>query len=541
METLHSDVAVIGGGVGGCAAALALAEAGRSVVMTEEFAWIGGQLTSQAVPPDEHGWIEKFGCTRNYRRYREGVRAYYREHYPLLPKHRDDPKLNPGNGWVSPLCHEPRVALAVLEAMLAQYVSSGRIRILRQHRPVAAKSEGATRVGSVVVRDLTTGVETELRARYFLDATENGDLLPIAGVEHVTGGESRADTGEASAPEKAAPQNVQAFSVCFVLEERAGENHTIPKPARYDFWRNYVPKLTPPWPGPLIGWAGLNPRTMQQMTYNFNPHREKPALFSGLWAFRRIIDRAQFEPGAYQSDVCLVNWPMIDYMEGDILTCDDATRAARIADAKELSLAKVYWLQTEAPRPEGGHGWPGLRLRGDLLGTSDGLAMAPYIRESRRIRAVKTIVERDVSEVFRPGEKLAERYEDSVGIGYYRIDLHPSTGGDNYIDVPSLPFRIPLGAMIPVRVENVLPAAKNIGTTHITNGCYRLHPVEWNIGEAAGALAAWCLAQGETPRAVQARREKTKAFQSHLEARGVELAWPENLVLDDGDPHAHAR
>lgn len=541
MDILHSDVAVLGGGVGGCAAALALAEAGRTVVMTEEFAWIGGQLTSQAVPPDEHGWIEKFGCTRNYRRYREGVRAYYREHYPLLPKHRDDPKLNPGNGWVSPLCHEPRVALAVLESMLAKYVSSGRVRILRQHRPISAKADGANRVGSVIVRDLTAGVEAELRAKYFLDATENGDLLPLAGIEHVTGAESRAETGEASAPEKAAPQNVQAFSVCFVLEERAGENHVIPKPARYDFWRSYVPKLTPPWPGPLIGWAGLNPRTMQQMTYNFNPHREKPALFSGLWAFRRIVDRAQFEPGAYDSDVCLVNWPMIDYMEGDILTCDETTRAARIADAKELSLSKVYWLQTEAPRPEGGHGWPGLRLRGDLLGTRDGLAMAPYIRESRRIRAVKTIVERDVSEVFRPGEKLAERYEDSVGIGYYRIDLHPSTGGDNYIDVPSLPFRIPLGAMIPVRVDNVLPAAKNIGTTHITNGCYRLHPVEWNIGEAAGALAAWCLAQGETPRAVHASREKTKAFQSYLEARGVELAWPENLVLDDGDPHAHAR
>ncbi|MGG2474547.1 FAD-dependent oxidoreductase, partial [Rhizobium sp. BR5] len=34
---------------------------------------------------------------------------------------------------------------------------------------------------------------------------------------------------------------------------------------------------------------------------------------------------------------------------------------------------------------------------------------------------------------------------------------------------------------------------KNIGTTHITNGCYRLHPVEWNIGEVAGMLAAYCL------------------------------------------------
>src|SRR5206468_9538617 len=67
------------------------------------------------------------------------------------------------------------------------------------------------------------------------------------------------------------------------------------------------------------------------------------------------------------------------------------------------------------------------------------------------------------------------------------IYLHPSSGGDNYIDVSSLPFQIPLGSLIPKRVENLLPACKNLGTTHITNGCYRLHPVEWNIGESAGA------------------------------------------------------
>jgi hypothetical protein len=541
MDTLTSDVAVIGGGVGGCAAALALAESGRQVVMTEETAWIGGQLTSQAVPPDEHGWIERFGCTRTYRRFREGVRAYYRAHYPLRTEQRENPRLNPGNGWVSPLCHEPRVALAVLESMLAPHVSSGRIRILRQSRPVSVRTDSPERVAAVVVRDLVDGRDVEVRAGYFLDATENGDLLPLAGVEHVKGAESRGDTGEASAPDRASPANVQAFSVCFVLEERAGESHVISRPARYAFWRSYVPRLKPAWPGPLLGWMGLNPRTMQTMRYNFDPHREKPGLFSGLWAFRRIIDRSQFESGAYASDICLVNWPMIDYLEGDLLTCDESTRIARIADARQLSLSMVHWLQTEAPRPDGGVGWPGLRLRGDLLGTKDGLAMAPYIRESRRIRAAKTIVEREVSAAFRPGETLAERYEDSVGIGYYRIDLHPSTGGDNYIDVPSLPFRIPLGALIPIRMENVLPAAKNIGTTHITNGCYRLHPVEWNIGESVGTLCAHCLDRGISPRHVYASQDETKALQQRLEARGVELRWPEDLDLDDGDPHAHAR
>ncbi|WP_410971998.1 FAD-dependent oxidoreductase, partial [Salmonella sp. SAL4445] len=76
---------------------------------------------------------------------------------------------------------------------------------------------------------------------------------------------------------------------------------------------------------------------------------------------------------------------------------------------------------------------PGLRLRDDLLGTDDGLAMRPYIRESRRIRALYTVDEQDLALDLRPDGK-AVRYDDSVGIGSYRIDLHPSTGGDGYVD-----------------------------------------------------------------------------------------------------------
>ncbi|WP_235854141.1 FAD-dependent oxidoreductase [Nonomuraea aridisoli] len=73
-----------------------------------------------------------------------------------------------------------------------------------------------------------------------------------------------------------------------------------------------------------------------------------------------------------------------------------------------------------------------------------------------------------------------------------------------------------------------LPANKNIGTTHIANGAYRLHPVEWSIGEAAGALAAYCLDSGRTP--AQVRRDDVRRFQDLLSgALGVPLAWPEEI------------
>src|ERR687885_1871791 len=96
MAEERTDVLVVGGGLGGVAAALAAVERGAQVVLVEETAWLGGQLTSQTVPLDEHPWIERFGCTARYRRLRDGIRAYYRAHYPLTAAARGRRSLSPG-------------------------------------------------------------------------------------------------------------------------------------------------------------------------------------------------------------------------------------------------------------------------------------------------------------------------------------------------------------------------------------------------------------------------------------------------------------
>ncbi|MDD3900969.1 MAG: FAD-dependent oxidoreductase, partial [Dysgonamonadaceae bacterium] len=59
---LQADVIIIGGGLGGSAAALSCCRNGLSVIMTEETDWIGGQVSQQGVPPDEHQWIETHGA-----------------------------------------------------------------------------------------------------------------------------------------------------------------------------------------------------------------------------------------------------------------------------------------------------------------------------------------------------------------------------------------------------------------------------------------------------------------------------------------------
>ncbi len=532
MPELHADVAVIGGGLGGVAATLAALDAGRTVLLTEDSDWLGGQLTSQAVPPDEHPWIEQFGCTARYRRLRDGLRDHYRRWYPLSAEARRQRHLNPGLGTVSALCVEPRAGVAVIEAMLAAGRSSGRLRVLLGHRPVAATVDG-DRVTSVTLEAAGEDPVTVV-ASYVLDATETGELLPLAGVEHVTGAESSAETGEPHAPDVAQPLNMQAVSWCFAVDHLEGEDHTVERPASYAHWREHVPAS---WTGePLLSLVAPVPRTLEPLARTFTPNPPDAGetvvdhrLVGGdheLWAFRRIADRRTFVTGHLASDITLVNWPMIDYFEGPVHGVAGAEADAHLLGARELSLSFLHWLQTEAPRPDGGVGYPGLRLRGDLLGTTDGLAMRPYIRESRRIRASCTVVEQDLALDLRPDGRAA-RYDDTVGVGSYRIDLHPSTGGDPYIDIPSCPFEIPLRALVPVRAENLLPAAKNIGTTHITNGCYRLHPVEWNIGEVAGTLAAFCLERGCTPHQVCEDGDLLEELQARLVRDGVELRWPD--------------
>ena len=125
MRERRCDILVCGGGLGGVAAALAATAHGLDVVLSEPTDWLGGQLTSQAVPPDEHRWIERCGCTATYRALRDGIRAYYRAHYPLTAAARAVAELNPGACTVSRLGHEPRVALAVLERMLAHAPAAG--------------------------------------------------------------------------------------------------------------------------------------------------------------------------------------------------------------------------------------------------------------------------------------------------------------------------------------------------------------------------------------------------------------------------------
>ncbi len=527
---LRADLVIAGGGLGGCAAAIAALRNNLTVILTEETDWIGGQLTQQGVPPDEHRWIETHGATQAYRDLRKAIRQYYFDHYPLTEAAKANPRLNPGNGAVSLLCHEPRVALAVLLDLFAPYLSNRQLILLTETQITEAQVDG-NKVKALKAKNLKSGREIILEAPYFADATELGELLPLTGTEFVTGTESRKETGELHAPEQGDPENNQAFTMCFAADYLPGEDHTIQKPEDYAFWRDFIPQLTPPWPGKLLDLNYSTPSTLQPKSLGFHPAGISTDPLLNLWNYRRILDQKNFLPGSYRGDITVVNWPQNDYTLGNLIGVSEEEFNRQVDQSKQLSLSLLYWLQTEAPRPDGGLGWPGIRLRNDIMGTDDGLAKYPYIRESRRIKARFTILEEHVGKEQRAlvagaSEGLrAANFHDSVGIGYYHIDLHPSNKGNNYIDFPSLPFQIPLGALLPQRMENLLPANKNIGTTHITNGCYRLHPVEWSIGEAVGMLVAYSLDRKVLPQSIHENKNLLTDFQNTIQSQGIETRW----------------
>lgn len=528
MKEQKTDVLIIGGGTGGVAAALAALRLGKKVIMTEETDWVGGQLTAQAVPPDENPWIESTGCTASYRFWAEGVRDYYRRYYPMTREALAIHNLNPGQGNVSRLCHEPRVGLAVIEGMLAPYRSAAQLEVLLNHRPVSAEAHG-DHVRAVTVENMQTGEQIVLTAPYIIDATELGDLLDMAGVEHIIGAESQAQTGEMHAlPDAPNPLDQQAVTWCFAIDHLPGENHVIEKPEDYAFWRTYQADF---WPAPQLSWYDVDPVTLEtrHRAIFTSDWKGRDPFEGSFWLYRRILYTGHFAEGAFRSDIDLVNWPQIDYWLGPLVGVSEEEKQKNLRGARQLSLSFIYWMQTEAPRHDGGQGYPGLRVRGDVVGTTDGLAKYVYVREARRILSEFTVTEAHVGKEQRAteGANCATPFDDSVGIGSYRIDLHPSTGLRTYVDISSYPFQIPLGSLIPQRVENLLPACKNLGVTHITNGCFRLHPVEWNIGEAAGALAAYCLDKDLTPRQVRNTPEHLADFQAVLANKlGFELEWP---------------
>lgn len=523
---LECDILVVGASTGGTAAALAAAESGASVILLEETDWLGGQLTSQGVStPDEHPVIEQFGATRRYYAFRNAVRDYYRANFKLTAKAAAEPYLNPGSCWVAHFSFEPKVGARILNQFVSPLVDSGRLRIFFNATVLACHTDDHGRIKRVTCRS-GESKEMEIHPRFVLDATDLGDLVAMAGTEGedwVTGAESRKQTGEPDAPEEAHPDWVQPFTFSFPLEwsPETKESNVIPAPEDYE-------------------------ELKAAQKYHVK-HGAITGLFQGAfpwWTYRRLLAAENFDDPRIKKDLAMINTAGNDFYGGNIIGADagDAAKIKQTLErARRASMGYLFWLQTECPREDDSsgraRGYPEFRLRSDVFDTRDGAAIKPYIRESRRIKSLRTILEQEIvvadfkGNPCRGENARAVFMPDSVGIGHYALDIHPNGHGEPNAYVATRPFQIPLGALLPIRLKNLLPASKNLGTTHLTNGAYRLHPIEWNIGESAGILAAFCIRHRHLPAEVYESQSLITELQRQLLGDGIPLYWFSDVPL----------
>lgn len=542
------DVLIVGGSFGGVAAALSLCmnaneslrEEKLRICLTEETDWLGGQATSQAVSALDENWlVETSGAPRRYQKLRAMIRHHYLTNYRLSPDVKNVTHFDPGSCWVSRLAFEPKVALNQLAELLKQALDSRRLEVFYRHKALAVESKrdgtstksktggsssknipiensnsnGRTRIKSVGTVNLDTGETIEFQPRIVIDATELGDLLPLAGLPYSKGAESQGQTGEAHAPAVADPDNVQDLTYPFVVDFVDGGSFVIEKPLHYEEFveRGHYS---------LLGYKMFSSALREQ------PDGSTAELLP-FWTYRRLIDRRNFLNSSFPNDVSMINWESNDLRDEDIIDVEPEVAATRLARGKALSLGFLYWLQTEVARDDGGAGYPEIKLRTDVLGTADGISKYPYIRESRRILAHTIVKEEDIAKGSH-SDARARLFADSVGIGHYPIDIHGRK--EEGTAQSARPFQIPLSSLIPRDADNLIAGCKNIGVTHITNGAYRLHPIEWGIGTAAGLLALHAIHENKRVDKFLSESELLLPLQRELVDSGTPVYWFDDVA-----------
>ena len=539
-STLSCDVLVVGGGTGGVAAAEALARNKMSVIVTEPTSQLGGQFSSQAVAcPDENRFIETSpGCgTKAYRELRTALRAKYAAMPGILP----GKSKNVGDCWVSRVSGEPLKWQEVILNRLKQpqvaggvkqpQVAGGVKQILRRHQLVRVTRSSSGRFESADFVNLDTAVMTRVTAKYMLDATETGEGLMYAECPWTVGAESKATYNEKYAPEAAHSDWVQSFTYCFALRYKPNvPGNVIPKPEEYDYFKSlgrYTMDLSSP-DTQVIYKVFANSKAVSRKS-------AKTAPLRSFWSYRRLVAGASFKgKKSPDQDVAMINWIGNDFQDETMTDKPLKDQIRVLKRAKAFALGFLYWLQTECPRDNGaGVGYPELQLAMDIMGSTDGLSIAPYVRESRRLVPQFALTENHMD--VKPGAQWAVEFPDTVGTGYYGMDIHPSKNEPGtWAD--TLPYHLPLGAFIGKGgPPNVIPAAKNIGGSRLALASVRMHPTEWLCGEVAGHLAAFCIKNQVDPAAVRAKKTLLTAFQQQLTTAGVPIRWSKIIPKTRGE------
>ncbi len=302
----------------------------------------------------------------------------------------------------------------------------------------------------------------QISAKILVDGTDLGDVAAQVGASFDVGMEARAESGEGIASEEA-NDIIQDMTYAIILKDFGeGADKTIERPEDYD-----------------------------------------PSLFDCACAVRCEDETAKPHPcptmlnyGKLPNDKYMINWPLKgnDYYV-NIIDMNRQEREAALEEAKNKTLQFVYYIQHEL-------GFKELGIAEDEFPSEDGFPLMPYHREGRRIDG---LVRLNVNHLLQPYNYSL--YRTGIAVGDYPIDHHHYERPDApEIDFPKVPsFNIPLGALIPEGVDDLIIADKAISVSNIVNGSSRLQPVIIQIGQVAGLLAALCIEDNSAPKDVNIR------------------------------------
>jgi len=558
-EVIQADLLIVGGNESACAAAVQAARLGvRKIVLVNDIQWLGGQFSSEGVGCLDE-WTTVEGKRVNFPRsglFAEVVQRIHAHNSATYGKAR------PGNAYCGTETIEPAAAARIFEDLVKPHVDAGVLRVERDWEPVRV----AVHAGKVdgVEFQHTGGEKPNLKveASLTIDASDWGDVIRLSGAKYGAGPDLRSRFNEPSAPEAfddAGQQEMNPLSWCVVLRE-AGKDSIVPAPPTYDARSFTALDKTRPWVD----------SDMSEGIYSSSAW--------SIYTHRRLVDRWHhgFAAG---TEATFLNWPVQDYplcqlpqhvvdalektepgaSKKNIVDLTPAQRRIIFADAKGHALDLLHHLQTKVHDRVGDfpQSFRYMKLT-DEFGTPDQLPPKPYVREGLRLEALTMLSETDIRAASREPKWARVLPTDSILGFQFNIDFHPTrrkfltedrNGPWQYVQTPSRGWHtdtdravFPLRGLVPVEMNGLLGAGKNIGVSSVVQSALRLHNQMMLIGQASGTLAWMSLRDEKQPRAVSASMASVRELQQ-LIVRGHGgpgvLIWPWQDVQPD-DLHFEA-
>ncbi|RDL42474.1 Uncharacterized protein BP5553_02453 [Venustampulla echinocandica] len=499
------DLIIVGATPAGIAAAIAAARLGRTSLILERTAYIGGLPANGLGATD----IATRGATGGiFLEFVERVKAHYVKSYGPVTDQVSD--CDDGYHF------EPSVAENVFNELIQE---NPEITVLTRRQFDFEPDHLSIRDGiikSIEVTNLQTGLKETHYGQFFLDATYEGDLIAAAGVPFFVGREGKEVYGELGAgrvyklwrgPEcdgttNAGDNAIQAFNYRLCLTNDPKLRVRVSKPSNYnrkEFSSLVLDVTTGIHTG--VDVLKLSPEQMQEnirrSKMNLKPvpnHLNAIQRLSSMVKLPNNKTDANNQHFAFIStDLPEENWPYP--------TSSWAWRDAFCQRMREYTEGLFYFAQNDPELPQwfrdecNEWGWAK-----DEYVDNDHFPRQLYVREGRRMKGkhIFTVYDALPSENGRP-----PIHHDSVTASHYALDSHAVRKRepgrvhlDGFISYPCAPYTVPYGVMVPdAPIKNLL-APVPVSASHIGFSTLRMEPCWMALGQAAGVAAAFCLQDG---------------------------------------------